>query len=148
MTKVVSKAKVTKEVETKEAPPGLSWIPAVPAGTASKKKNDLNVSTILEVKHVSSKIDKFGRSCIYFVCENPEALNILKEHIDTQGLNMEALALPFWQGDEGEVMLRVGAQNSQLTEEQLAESTLTPIRVPCDFKFYSCKTKSGFSIHI
>ena len=61
---------------------------------------------------------------------------------------MDALALPFWQGDEGEVMLRVGAQNSQLTEEQLAESTLTPLRVPCDFKFYSGKTKSGFSIHI
>ena len=148
MAKVAAKAKVSKEVETKEAPPGLSWIPAVPAGTASKKKNDLNVSTILEVKHVSSKIDKFGRSCIYFICKNPEALNILKEHIDTQGLNMDALALPFWQGDEGEVMLRVGAQNFQLTEEQLAESTLTPLRVPCDFKFYSGKTKSGFSIHI
>ena len=111
MTKVAAKAKVGKEVETKDTPLGLSWAPAVPAGAASKKKNDLNVSTILEVKHVSSKIDKFGRSCVYFVCKNPDGLNILKEHIDSAGLNMEALALPFWQGDEGEVMLRVGAQN-------------------------------------
>ena len=148
MTKVAAKAKVSKEVKTKDAPPGLSWIPAVPAGTASKKKNDLNVSTILEVKHVSSKIDKFGRYCVYFVCQNPDGLNILKEHIDSSGFNVEALALPFWQGDEGEVMLRVGAQNCGLSGDQLAESSLAPIRVPCDFKYYSGKTKSGFSIHI
>ena len=31
MTKVVTKAKVSKELETKDTPPGLSWIPAVPA---------------------------------------------------------------------------------------------------------------------
>ena len=148
MAKVAAKAKVSKEVETKEAPPGLSWIPSVPSGAASKKKNDLNVSTILEVKHVSSKIDKFGRSCIYFVLKNPESLNILKEHIDSSGLNMEQISLPFWQGDEGEVMLRVGAQNCQLSGDQLAESTLAPLRVPCDFKYYTGKTKSGFSIHI
>jgi len=148
MTKVAAKAKVSKEVETKEVPPGLSWIPAAPAGTAPKKKNDLNVSTILEVKHVSRKIDKFGRSCIYFVLKNPESLNILKEHIDSSGLNMEQISLPFWQGDEGEVMLRVGAQNCQLSGDQLAESSLAPIRAPCDFKYYSGKTKSGFSIHI
>ena len=145
---IAAKAKVSKEVETKDTPPGLSWIPAVLAGTASKKKDNVNVSTILEVKHVSSKIDKLGRSCVYFVCQNPESLNILKEHIDSAGLNMEALALPFWQGDEGEVMLRVGAQNCQLSGDQLAESTLAPIRVPGDFKYYSGKTKSGFSIHI
>ena len=64
MAKVANKTKVTKEVEAKETP-GLSWIPAAPTGATSKKKNDLNVSTILEVKHISSKIDKFGRSCIY-----------------------------------------------------------------------------------
>ena len=148
MTKVAAKAKVSKKVETKEVPPGLSWLPAVPARTASKKKNDLNVSTILEVKHVSSKIDKFGRSCVYFVCKNSGGLNILKEHIDSAGLNMEALALPFWQGYEGEVMLRVCAQNCGLSGDQLAESSLAPTRVPCGFKYYSGKTKSGFSIHI
>ena len=147
MAKVAATAKVSKEVEVKEAP-GLSWIPAGPAGTASKKKNDLNVSTILEVEHISSKIDKFGRSVVYFVCKNPEALNVLKEHIDSAGLNMEQLSLPFWSGDEGEIMLRVGAQNYSLTEGHLVESTLSPIRVPCDFKYYSGKTKSGFSIHI
>ena len=147
MAKVAAKAKVSKEVETKEAPPGLSWIPAVPSGAASKKKDSLNVSTILEVKHVSSKIDKFGRSCIYFVLKNPESLNILKEHIDSSGLNMEQISLPFWQGDDS-IMMRVGAQNCSLTDEQLTESTLSPIRVPCDFKYYSGKTKSGFSIHI
>ena len=148
MAKVAAKAKVSKEVEVKEAP-GLSWIPtSAPGGAASKKKNDLNVSTILEVKHISSKIDKFGRSVVYFVCKNPEALNVLKEHIDSAGLNMEQLSLPFWSGDEGEIMLRVGAQNCSLTEGHLVESTLSPIRVPCDFKYYSGKTKSGFSIHI
>ena len=148
MAKVAAKAKASKEVEAKDASSDLSWIPAAPSGAASKKKNDLNVSTILEVKHVSSKIDKFGRSCIYFVCKNPDALNILKEHIDSSGLNMEQLSLPFWSGDEGEVMLRVGAQNCQLSGDQLAESSLIPMRVPCDFKYYTGKTKSGFSIHI
>ena len=147
MAKVAAKAKVSKEVETKEAPPGLSWIPSVPSGTGSKKKDSLNVSTILEVRHISSKIDKFGRSCIYFSCHNPESLNILKEHIDTQGLNMEQISLPFWQGEDT-IMLRVGAQNCGLSGDQLAESTLTPMRVACDFRYYSGKTKSGFSIHM
>ena len=150
MAKVAAKAKVSKEVEVKEAALSgcLSWILAGPTGTASKKKNDLNVSTVLEVKHISSKIDKFGRSVVYFVCKDPQSLNILKEHIDSSGLNMEAISLPFWQGDEGEIMLRVGAQNCSLTEGQLVESTLSPIRVPCYLKYYTGKTKSGFSIHI
>ena len=68
MAKVTNKTKASKEVEAREAP-GLSWIPAGPTGTASTKKNDLNVSTILEVKHISSKVDKFGRSGIHFVCK-------------------------------------------------------------------------------
>ena len=46
MAKVANKTKASEEVEAKETP-GLSWIPAAPTGAASKKKNDLNVSTIL-----------------------------------------------------------------------------------------------------
>ena len=117
MAKVAAKAKASKKAEVKEAL-GLSWIPAGLAGAASKKKNGLNVSTILEVKYVSSKIDKLGRSFIYFVCKNPDALNVLKEHIDRAGLNTEAISLPFRSGDEGEVMLRVGAQNFGRTKGQ------------------------------
>ena len=99
-------------------------------------------------RHRLDLSNKLGRSCIYFVCKNADALNVLKEHIDSSGLNMEAISLPFWAGDEGEVMLRVGAQNSSLTKDQLAESRLGSIRVPVDFKFYSGKTKSGCSIHV
>ena len=148
MSKAV-KAKASKEVETKEvdSSSSVSWIPAAPSGTESKNK-DLSLSTILELKHISTKLDKFGRYSSYFVCLNPEALNILKEYIDTQGLDIKQLSLPFWQGDTGEIVIRAGKQHVSLTDEQLNESNLLPMRVPTEFKYYSGKTKSGFSIHL
>jgi len=145
MTKATApKAKATT-ADSKESN-GLSWIPAGPTNLESKK-NDLNISTILDLKFISNKVDKFGRNVVYFTCKNPEALNILKEHIDAQGLNMEAISLPFWQGEDA-VMIRVGKQNCSLSEDQLNESSLTGLRIPCDFKYYTGKSKSGYSIHL
>ena len=142
------KAKVSKEVEVKETDSNsVSWIPSAPSGTESKK-SDLSLSTILELKHVSTKLDKFGRNVAYFICLNPDGLNILKEYIDTQGLDIKQLSLPFWVGDTGEIMIRAGKQHVSLTDEQLNESSLLPMRVACEFKYYSGKTKSGFSINI
>ena len=92
-------------------------------------------------------MDKFGRNVVYFTCNNPEALNTLKEHIDTQGLNMEHLSLPFWQGEDA-IMLRAGKQNCSLSEDQLNESSLLGLKMPVDFKYYTGKTKAGFSIHM
>jgi hypothetical protein len=139
-----AKAKATPPTDSKESS-SLSWIPAGPASIESKK-NDLNISTILDLKFISNKVDKFGRNVVYFTCKNPEALNILKEHIDNQGLNMEAVSLPFWQGEDA-IMLRVGKQNCSLSDDQLNESSLLGLKVPCDFKYYIGKAKSGFSIH-
>ena len=102
---------------------------------------------MLDLKFISCKVDNFGRNVVYFTCNNPAALNILKEHIDTQGLNMEHLSLPFWQGEDA-IMLRVGKQNCSLSEDQLNESSLLGLKVPTDFKYYTGKTKSGFSIHM
>ena len=84
---------------------------------------------------------------MYFTCKSPEALNILKEHIDAQGLNMEAVSLPFWQ-DEDAIMIRVGRQNCSLPEDQLNESSLAGLRIPVDFAYYTGKSKSGYSIHL
>ena len=98
----------------------------------------------MDLKFISNKVDKFGRNVVYFTCKNPEALNILKEHIDNQGLNMEAVSLLFWQGEDA-VMIRVGKQNCSLSEDQLNESSLTGLRIPCDFKYYTGKSKSGYS---
>ena len=84
-----AKAKATKEVvEVKEEERnfGVSWILSAPAGAESKKQ-DLSTSTILELKFISTKLDKFGRYSNYFVCLNPEAWSVLKEYIDTRGLN-------------------------------------------------------------
>ena len=143
------KAKVSKDVEVREVESnsGVSWIPSAPSGTESKK-SDLSLSTILELKFISTKLDKFGRYSTYFVCLNPEALNILREYIDTQGLDIKQLSLPFWAGDSGEIVIRACKQHVSLTDEQLNESSLLPMRVATEFKYYSGKTKSGFSINI
>jgi hypothetical protein len=145
-----AKAKATKEVvEAKEedSNSSVSWIPCAPSGAESKKQ-DLSISTILELKFISTKLDKFGRYSSYFVCQNPEALTVLKEYIDTQGLDIKQLSLPFWAGDSGEIVVRAGKQHVSLTDEQLNESALLPMRVATEFRYYSGKTKSGFSIHL
>ena len=87
-----AKAKASKEVAVKEgeSSSGVSWIPSAPSGTESKKQ-DLSLSTILELKFISTELDRLGRYSTYFVCLNPEALNILKEYIDTQGLDIKHL---------------------------------------------------------
>ena len=100
------------------------------------------------MKFISTKLDKFGGYSSYSVCLNPEAFNILKEYIDTQGLDIKQLSLPFWAGDSGEIVIRAGKQHVSLTDEQLNESGLLPMRVPSEFRYYSGKTKSGFSIHL
>ena len=143
----VTKTKASTTVESKITDRDASWIPTGPK-ESSKKKQDLNISTILELKHISTNMDKFGRSCRYFSCLNPEALNIVKEYIDAQGLNIEQLSLPFWQGDDT-VMLRVGAQSCGLSDDVLNESSLTGLKIPVDFKYYSSsKGKAGFSINM
>ena len=147
MTKAVAKVKVTKDTDNTG---GISWIPSGPV-ESSKKKADLSISTILELKHISTKMDKFGRLTSYFVCVNPDALSVIRDYCNDQGLDISLLSLPFWvSNDTNDVMLRAGKQHISLTEDQLNESSLTPLRVPCDFKYYnSGKTgKSGFSIHL
>ena len=96
MAKSVAKSKVITNVVNTEPSEssGLSWIPAGPASTVTKTSND-SISVILDIKYISTKVDKFGRCVKYFACKNPDALGILKEHIDKQGLHMETLSLPF-----------------------------------------------------
>ena len=96
-------------------------------------------------------MDKFGRLTSYFVCSNPESLNIIRDYCNDQGLDISQLSLPFWvSADTNDIMVRCGRQHVSLTDEQLNESCLTPLKVACDFKYYnSGKTgKSGFSIHM
>ena len=144
-----TKAKASTTIESKEVDKS-TWIPKGPV-ESSKKKADLNISSILELKHISSRMDKLGRMCSYFLCVNPDALNVIKEYCDNQGLDISQLSLPFWvSNDTNDIMVRCGKQHNSLTDNQLNESSLTPLRVPVDFKYYnSGKTgKSGFSIHL
>ena len=147
MTKVaVAKVKPSKDTDSTS----ISWIPSGPV-ESSKKKQDLNISTILELKHISTKMDKFGRMTTYFVCSNPDSLSVIRDYCNDQGLDISLLSLPFWvSGDTNDVMVRCGRQHVGLTDEQLNESCLTPLRVPCDFKYYNSgkSGKSGFSIHM
>jgi len=106
---------------------------------------------MLELKHISKKMDKFGRLTSYFVCSNPESLNIIRDYCNDQGLDISQLSLPFWVSvDTNDIMVRCGRQQVSLTGEQLNESCLTPLRVACDFKYYNSGKlgKSGFSIHM
>ena len=146
MTKATAKAKASTNAESSSS--GLSCIPSSsPVGES--KKQDHNVTIDLVLKHISSKVDKFGRNISYFSCSNPEALNTLKEKIDNQGLNLEHISLPFWTGEEGDILIRCGKQNCGLSDEQLQESALTPLKVPCTFKYYtSSGKKNGYSVHI
>jgi len=149
MAKSAAKSKVINNVVNAESsePSGISWIPAGPASTVTKKSND-SISLVLDIKYISTKVDKFGRCVKYFACKNPDALGILKEHIDKQGLSMDSLSLPFWQGDDT-VMIRVGLQNCALSDQQLEESSLTGLKVPVEFKFYSsAKGRSGYPVHL
>jgi len=144
MTNASAKAKPANNTESSAS--SLSWIPTSSPLTESKKA-DHNISTILDIKFISNKLDKFGRSVNYFSCSNPEALNVIKDSIDAQGLNIEHLSLPFWQGEDC-IMLRVGKQNCSLTDEVLQESTVTGIKVPVEFKYYTGKKANGYSIHV
>ena len=147
MTKATAKA-TAKTNNTEGSSGTLSWIPSSsPVGES--KKQDNNVTIDLVLKHISTKVDKFGRNVVYFSCSNPEALNKLKDSIDTQSLDINHLSLPFWTGEENDVMIRCGKQNCGLSDEQLQESALTPLKVPCTFKYYaSSGKKNGYSVHI
>ena len=147
MTKAAAKAKTSKDTDNTG---GISWIPSGPV-ESSKKKQDLNISTILELKHISTKMDKFGRMTTYLVRSNPDSLSVIRDYCNDQGLDISLLSLPFWvSGDTNDIMVRCGKQHVSLTDEQLNESCLTPLRVPCDFKYYNSgkSGKSGFSIHM
>ena len=96
-------------------------------------------------------MDKFGRLTSYFVCVNLDALSVIRDYCNDQGLDISLLSLPFWvSGDTNDVMVRCGKQHISLTDEQMNESSLTPLRVPCEFKYYNSgkSGKSGFSIHL
>jgi len=152
MTKATPKAKPTNNTESygnkNTQSNGLDWIPSSSPLTESKKQ-DNNISTILELKFISCKLDKFGRNVVYFSISNPEALNVIKENIDNLDLNLEQISLPFWSGTEGEILIRVGKQNCSLTDEQLQESSVAPLKVPCDFRYYTGKAKkNGYSVYI
>ena len=133
---------------TSTSVPDLSWVPISSIPSDRKKGKDDNVSTILELKYISTKLDKFQRDIMYFQCSNPEAFSILKDNVDAQGLNLEQISLPFWQGAEGDYLIRVSKANCSLPEDLLESSKTLNVRVPTEFKWYQGKKSNGFSIHL
>jgi hypothetical protein len=129
-----------------DVPDALSWIPVSVISIDGKdKKPNAKFSATLVLRYISTKLDKFGRNVCYFACINPEALCVVKQDMDAQGLNSEMVSLPFWQGAEGEYMLRVSRQNCSLTDEQLTEKAMP---CPVEFKYFTGKRQSGYTIYI
>jgi hypothetical protein len=126
----------------------LSWIPVSKAGIDGKdKKPGTKLTATLDLKYISTNLDKFGRNVCYFSCSNPEALYVVKQDMDTQGLNPEIISLPFWQGSEGDYLLRVSKQNLQgLADDELQVGI--PINRLTEFRYYSGKRNSGYTIII
>ena len=126
----------------------LSWVPISSIPSDKKKGKEEHVSTILELKFISAKMDKFGRDVMYFQCYNPEAFSILKDNMDAQGLNPEQISLPFWRGEEGDYLLRVTKANCSLDEGLLESSKTLNIKVPAEFVYYSGKKSNGYALHL
>jgi hypothetical protein len=125
-----------------------SWVPISAIPNDKKKGKEENISTILELKFISAKMDKFGRDVMYFQCFNPEAFSILKDNMDAQGLNLEQISLPFWRGEEGDYLLRATKANCSLDEGLLESSKTLNVRVPAEFVFYSGKKSNGYALHL
>ena len=126
----------------------LSWVPISAIPGDKKKSKEEHISTILELKFISAKMDKFGRDVMYFQCFNPEAFSILKDNMDAQGLNPEQISLPFWRGEEGDYLLRATKANCSLDEGLLESSKTLNIRVSAEFVYYTGKKSSGYSLHL
>jgi hypothetical protein len=126
----------------------LSWVPISAIPGDKKKSKEEHISTILELKFISAKMDKFGRDVMYFQCFNPEAFSILKDNMDAQGLNPEQISLPFWRGEEGDYLLRATKANCSLDEGLLESSKTLNIRVPAEFVYYTGKKSSGYSLRL
>ena len=126
----------------------LSWIPVSGNGLDNKeKKTTQKLTATLQIKYICTKLDNFSRLVTYFNCVNPEALRVVKDDIENQGLNPETTNLPFWQGSEGDVMLRVGRQNCSIADEDLKSDGSIMTR-QCEFKYYTGKKMNGYSIHM
>ena len=133
---------------TATGPPDLSWVPISAIPSDKKKGKEEPISTLLELKFISAKMDKFGRDVMYFQCYNPEAFSILKDNMDAQGLNPEQISLPFWRGADGDYLLRVTKANCSLDSNLLESSKVLNIKVPVEFVYYSGKKSNGYSIHL
>ena len=142
-----SKAKAAAPT-TNNSATDLSWVPISAIPGDKKKGKEENISTILELKFISAKMDKFGRDVMYFQCFNPEAFSILKDNMDAQGLNPEQVSLPFWRGEEGDYLLRATKANCSLDEGLLESSKTLNIRVPAEFVYYTGKKSNGYSLHL
>jgi hypothetical protein len=126
----------------------LSWVPISSIPSDKKKGKEEHISTLLELKFISAKMDKFGRDVMYFQCFNPDAFSILKDNVDAQGLNLEQISLPFWRGEEGDYLLRVTKANCSLDEELLESSKTLNVRVPAEFVYYTGKKNNGYALHL
>jgi hypothetical protein len=133
---------------TTNGTPDLSWVPISTIPSDKKKGKEEHISTLLELKFISAKMDKFGRDVMYFQCYNPEAFSILKDSMDAQGLNPEQISLPFWRGEEGDYLLRVTKANCSLDEGLLESSKTLNIKVPAEFVYYSGKKSNGHALHL
>jgi hypothetical protein len=141
-------SKTTKAKAAAAAPPDLSWVPISSIPSDKKKGKEEHISTILELKFISAKMDKFGRDVMYFQCFNPEAFSILKDNVDAQGLNLEQISLPFWRGEEGDYLLTVTKANCSLDEGLLESSKTLNVRVPAEFVYYTGKKNNGYALHL
>ena len=125
--------------------PVFDWIPVskIPKGECAKHDK---LSATLEMKHISTKQDNFGRDVVYLKLLNPDSLKCIKEFADKQGIDLSTHNLPFWFNKESEECIwKVLKKNCNLTEAELAADMLT---CEGEFRLYDNKRLRGFSLYI
>ena len=123
----------------------LNWIPAngLSLEGSNKKSKPQPIEVKLNLRHASTKIDNFQRTMSYFAVLNPEALSVVKEDVDANGLDIANVSLPFWKGED-DYMLRVLAAHCSLSEEQLKSEVI--LDHPVQFQMYTGKKQHGYSV--
>ena len=122
---------------------GLDWIPKT-----VEKVSSSDLTAKLNIRYLKTSLDKFQRQVMFWVLSNPEALNIIKEDVENNGLEIDKINLPFFVGTDGDYLIRVLKHNCKLTDDELEFAKLG-VEQNVTFKMYvSGKSKSaGYTIH-
>ena len=106
-------------------------------GRPTNNNNNIIINDI-NVEYLSTKVDKFENSVVYFKLTNPK--NKLKQVIDTQINDKDIKLSCIWTTDTQDVILKVKDKWINVADDL---QTLTNYVVNADFTAYSLDTENG-----